>query len=78
MDPLDGNAIGGELLAHFGREMTAAAGTCGHCGARARVAELVVYGRAPGTVVRCPSCGSVVMAIVGSAIHLDNFELAQG
>jgi hypothetical protein len=76
MDPLDGNAIGGDLLVHFGHEMTTATGICGHCGARGQVAELVVYARAPGAVVRCPSCGNVVMVIVGSAIHLDHFELS--
>jgi hypothetical protein len=28
------------------------------------VAELVVYLRAPGTVVRCPACESVLMVFV--------------
>jgi hypothetical protein len=28
------------------------------------VAELVVYRRAPGTVVRCRTCGSVLMVFV--------------
>jgi hypothetical protein len=64
MEPLDGNAIGGALLEMFGAEMTTAAGTCAHCGARAQLAELVVYMRAPGTVVRCRSCSGVVMAFV--------------
>ena len=63
MDPLDGNAIAGDLLEHFGAEMTAARGTCAHCGATAQIAELCVYLRAPGTVVRCSSCGDVVMVI---------------
>jgi DNA-directed RNA polymerase subunit RPC12/RpoP len=78
MDPLDGNAIAGELFAHFGHEMTTAVGRCRHCGARGQIAELVVYARAPGTVVRCPSCGNVVIVVARSTIHLDYFELAKG
>jgi DNA-directed RNA polymerase subunit RPC12/RpoP len=64
MEPLDGNAIAGHLLEYFGREMTTAIGACAHCGARGQIAELRVYLCAPGSVVRCPSCGSVVMVIV--------------
>jgi Family of unknown function (DUF6510) len=61
MDALDGNAIAGLLFDVFGAETTAAKGTCANCGARAPVAEFQVYLRAPGTVVRCRSCGSVLM-----------------
>lgn len=64
MDALDGNAIGGLLIDVFGGEMTAARGTCGKCGASRPVAELVVYRRAPGTVVRCPSCDSVLLVLI--------------
>lgn len=64
MDALDGNAIGGLLFDIFGTEMTAAASTCASCGDIRPVAELVVYRRAPGTVVRCRTCGSVLMAMV--------------
>jgi hypothetical protein len=64
MEALDGNAIGGALLEIFGTEMTTATGTCAHCGSRAQVAELVVYVQAPGTVVRCRSCGGVVLVFV--------------
>jgi hypothetical protein len=64
MEALDGNAIGGLLLDVFGAEMTTATGTCDHCGAVAQVAELVVYLQAPGTVVRCRSCESIVMVVV--------------
>jgi ribosomal protein S27E len=63
MIALDGNAIGGLLLDVFGTEMTAALTICATCGASAAVAETVVYLRAPGTVVRCRSCGSVLMVI---------------
>jgi hypothetical protein len=61
---LDGNAIGGLLMEVFGTEMTTATGTCGSCGAVRQVAELVVYRPGLGTVVRCRSCGSVLMAFV--------------
>jgi len=64
-DPaVDGNAIGGLLLEVFGTEMTTAVGTCGSCGAVRQVAELAVYRPGLGTVVRCRSCGSVLMAFV--------------
>ncbi len=64
MEALDGNAIGGLLLEVFGAEMTTATGVCASCGAQGQVAELVVYLRAPGTVVRCRSCGSVLMVLI--------------
>ena len=64
MDPVDGNAIGGLLIDAFGTEMTAASSTCAACGARRPVAELVVYRQAPGAVVRCRTCGSVLMVLV--------------
>ena len=67
MDAVDGNAIGGLLIDVFGTEMTAATSTCGSCGASRPVAELVVYLQAPGTVVRCRSCGSVLMVLVRRA-----------
>lgn len=64
MEALDGNAIGGLLIEVFGAEMTTATGTCAGCGAVMQVAELVVYLPAPGTVVRCRTCESVVMVVV--------------
>jgi hypothetical protein len=64
MDALDGNAIAGTLFEYFGIEMTAAVGTCAHCGTPAQIGELVVYTRAPGTVVRCRHCENVVMVLI--------------
>jgi hypothetical protein len=64
MEAVDGNAIGGLLLEVFGTEMTNAATVCGSCGAAGRMAELVVYLRAPGTVVRCPTCDNLLMVFV--------------
>jgi len=64
MEALDGNAIAGQLVEVFGAELTTATGTCGSCGASGVVAELEVYLQAPGTVVRCRSCESVLMVLV--------------
>ena len=65
MEALDGNAIGGLLIEIFGTEMTTATGTCGSCGSVRQVAELVVYRPGLGTVVRCRTCGAVLMAHTG-------------
>jgi uncharacterized Zn finger protein len=79
MDPLDGNAIAGELLERFGAEMTMAIGSCAHCGTTRRVGELVVYGRPPGTIVRCPTCAQVVIAVVNARerilVNVDAFKM---
>jgi len=63
MEALDGNAIGGPLLELYGRDMTAASGTCGHCGSVSRIAELRIYAAGPGTVGRCRSSGEVVLVL---------------
>jgi uncharacterized Zn finger protein len=64
MEAVDGNAIGGLLHEVFGTDMTAAASVCGNCGTARQVAELAVYAHAPGPVVRCRSCDSVLMVFV--------------
>ncbi|HMD93772.1 MAG TPA: DUF6510 family protein [Trebonia sp.] len=61
MEPLDGNSIGSLLIDVFGADMTTATSVCGACGASRPVAELRVYGQAPGTVVRCRSCDAILM-----------------
>jgi hypothetical protein len=61
---LDGNAIGGVLRDVFGAELTAAPGTCAHCGAREQLASTDVYVDAPGIVVRCRHCEGVLLRIV--------------
>jgi DNA-directed RNA polymerase subunit RPC12/RpoP len=82
VDALDGNAIAGPLLEHFGIEMTTVRGSCANCGASAQIAELRVYMRGPGAVVRCPACGSVVIVLVrirdALRIHDSGFKLASG
>jgi hypothetical protein len=62
-DPVDGNAIAGDLRACMHAEMTTATGCCRHCGAVSVVAELVVYVTAPSPVARCPHCGDVVFVV---------------
>ncbi len=64
MDALDDNAFAGWLLKHFGSEVTATRGRCRHCGALSLIAELQVYSRAPGAVMRRRTCGNVVMMLV--------------
>jgi Family of unknown function (DUF6510) len=64
VEPVDGNAIAGPLMARFGTEMTAVLGTCGHCGAIEHIAELRVYAKAPGMVARCHVCESVVVVLI--------------
>jgi len=61
---VDGNAIGGLLREIFTMEMTTAETTCGHCGAVNPIGRVAVYLHAPGTVVRCPDCDSVLLRIV--------------
>ena len=80
---LDGNAVAGLLAEVFAVEMTTAVGTCAHCGASNAIGAVHVYAQAPGTVLRCPSCTSVLMTIVRirDQMHVDlsgtrRFELA--
>lgn len=61
---LDGNAIGGLLRDVFGAELTNQRGVCDHCADEAAVAECTVYLGGPGAVVRCRSCGGLLMVLV--------------
>ena len=61
---LDGNAVAGLLAATFGWDMTAMPSQCAHCHNVNLTAELRAYTRAPGVVLRCPTCSGVVMRIV--------------
>jgi len=61
---LDGNAAAGVLAEIFGADVTGGASVCDSCGAGWRVAELVAYTRAPGLVLRCRGCSSVMIRIV--------------
>ena len=81
MEAVDGNALGGTLLEHFGVEMTTASGICAHCGTGAQIAELRVYLRAPGAVARCRNCDGVVLVVVErpgrTEVNLRAFDLAR-
>jgi hypothetical protein len=81
VEPLDGNAIAGQLTEAFGRDMTMARGTCAHCGTEALIAELRVYTRAPGPVARCRHCGQVVFVVTEirgvTRIDLGSFRLLE-
>jgi hypothetical protein len=64
--PLDGNAIAGPLAELFAFNVTMAVSTCAHCRDTRPIAELRAYMRAPGMVLRCPSCGGVQLRLVQS------------
>jgi Family of unknown function (DUF6510) len=61
---LDGNALGGLFHDLFGREMTNQRACCGACGAIGAIGSLVAYRSAPGDVLRCSNCESVLMVAV--------------
>ena len=63
---LDGNALAGAFAEVFAVEVTAARGECAACGAVDALGAARVYGgpRAPGSVVRCRSCGGVLAVLV--------------
>ena len=63
MEPLDGNAVAGELAEVFGTEMTVFTATCGSCGAVGPLAELAVYAAGMGIVIRCRNCTSLLLVI---------------
>ena len=60
---LDGNAAAGILSELFVPDLTAARATCAHCGATRAVGALIVYAHGMGTVVRCPSCDTVILCV---------------
>jgi len=70
---VDGNALGGVLAGLFGADVTAMPGRCAHCGTVSAIAELRAFVRAPGNVLRCPTCSGVVLRIVETpdATYLD-------
>ncbi|MGH2450592.1 MAG: DUF6510 family protein [Candidatus Limnocylindria bacterium] len=70
---LDGNAAAGLLGEIFALELTTARTTCRVCGAIGEVGSLAVYAYAPGVVLRCSGCDSVIMRVVrgGGRIWLE-------
>ena len=69
----DGNAAGGILDEVFSAEMTASPTECAACGREGEIGSLLAFTQAPGLVLRCPSCESVMVRIVRStrSIYLD-------
>ena len=63
-DTLDGNAMAGDLREIFAVDVTTARFTCAGCGHADAVATLLLWGRAPGLVARCPHCADVVLRVV--------------
>jgi len=61
---VDGNALAGTLETVFGGDVTAVPGRCAHCGDVNVIGALRAYVRAPGAVLRCPSCDGVVLRVV--------------
>jgi phage FluMu protein Com len=61
---LDGNAVAGMLESLFGGDMTSVPQRCAHCGTVSVIGQLRAYVRAPGRVLRCPTCDGVVMRVV--------------
>ncbi len=61
---LDGNALGGLLQQLFALEATAGHAACAACGAVNPIGAEVAYTHAPGAVVRCRNCTSVLMVVV--------------
>jgi hypothetical protein len=61
---LDGNAAAGELRQVFAVDVTAAMGRCSGCGQVAALGQARLYSQAPGLVVRCANCESVLLRMV--------------
>jgi DNA-directed RNA polymerase subunit RPC12/RpoP len=61
---LDANAVAGMLEDLFGTDMTAADSKCAGCGREGEVGTLLAYTNAPGVVLRCPACSTVMLRMV--------------
>ncbi len=70
---LDGNAVAGLLRDVFSREMTPTPTECATCGKESELGGLLAFTQAPGVVLRCPACESVIMRLTATpgAIYLD-------
>ena len=63
---LDGNALGALFHDVFGREMTDERACCATCGSVGPLGSVIAYRQAPGDVLRCSTCGTVIMVVVAS------------
>lgn len=62
-DAVDGNAVAGLLSEVFLPEVTTATTRCDGCGTVEVVGALRAYVDAPGTVLRCLRCESVLLRV---------------
>jgi hypothetical protein len=60
----DVNTAAGQLRDVFAVDLTTATGRCAGCGQTAPLAQAKLYGPAPGVVMRCRSCDTVLMRMV--------------
>jgi len=69
---LDGTAAAGRLQELFVHELTSARGKCSSCGAVAEMGaqHLYMYPLAPGGVLRCYRCESVLLVVVQGGGHI--------
>jgi hypothetical protein len=70
MEHLDGNAAAGDLSEVFSLDVTVATATCAGCGITGPVAQAMVYESGIGTVLRCPSCDTVLLRVARGGGHL--------
>ncbi len=61
---LDGNAAAGMLQEIFPFDMTLVQATCAGCGTTNLIGATAAYMHGMGTVIRCPSCDTVLIRIV--------------
>jgi hypothetical protein len=64
VEELDGNAAAGMLSEVFALELTGARGRCDTCGNVAQLGEACAFVEAPGLVIRCRACESVLLVLV--------------
>jgi uncharacterized Zn finger protein len=61
---LDGNAVAGTLSEIYGDDMTTVLAECASCGQVDPIGGLLAFVRAPGIVLRCTACATVMIRIV--------------
>jgi uncharacterized Zn finger protein len=61
---LDGNAAAGALAEVYGDDMTTVLAECASCGKVDPIGGLIAFVHAPGIVLRCTACATVMIRIV--------------
>ena len=64
--PLDGNSAAGLFSEVFAVDLTTARATCASCGASGEVGTLRMWAVEMGAVLRCPTCGDVVLRLTST------------